>query len=117
MHSKIPLWLKLAYSTFMAVLLPVYYVNYGPTNFLYFCDVALLLTLVGVWRESALLISMSAVGILIPQMVWVADFMAHLVGFPLTGMTAYMFNPASSRFLRGLSLPRLAALSAALPRA
>ena len=46
-----PLGVKLAYSCFMAVLLPVYWVNYGPTNFLYFCDVALLLTLPG-WSET-----------------------------------------------------------------
>ena len=35
---RIPLWLKLAYTAFMAVLVPVYLRNYGPTNFLYFCD-------------------------------------------------------------------------------
>lgn len=102
--TRIPLGLKLIYSIFMAVLGPVYWYYYGPTNFLYFCDVALLLTLVGVWREDALLISMCAVGILLPQALWVADFASTFAGFPLTGMTAYMFNPNSSLFLRGLSL-------------
>ena len=33
-RSVIPLWLKLAYTAFMAVLVPVYWANYGPTNFL-----------------------------------------------------------------------------------
>ena len=47
----------------MAVLVPVYWYYYGPTNFLYFCDVALFLTLAGIWLESPLLISMCAVGI------------------------------------------------------
>jgi hypothetical protein len=88
----------------MAVLVPVYWHFYGPTNFLYFCDVALFLTLAGIWAESALLISMCCVGILLPQALWVADFFAAVSGFTLTGMTAYMFNPASSKFLRGLSL-------------
>jgi len=46
---RIPLWLKLAYTAFMAVLVPVYLRNYGPTNFLYFCDFALIITLVGIW--------------------------------------------------------------------
>src|SRR5262249_15633145 len=41
-HLIIPLWIKLAYTAFMAVLIPVYLKNYGPTNFLYFCDVAAL---------------------------------------------------------------------------
>ncbi len=101
---RIPLWLKLAYSAFLAVLVPVYWYNYGPTNFLYFCDIALLVTLVGIWRESALLVSMAAVGILLPQLVWVADFLAGLAGVTLTGMTAYMFNADKPLFLRGLSL-------------
>jgi len=102
--SRLSLPLKLAYTAFMAVLIPTYWANYGPTNFLYFCDMALLLTLVGVWTESALLVSMSAVGILAPQVLWVADFGLNLLGVHLTGMTDYMFNAASPLFLRGLSL-------------
>ena len=88
----------------MAVLIPVYWKNYGLTNFLYFCDVALLLTLVGVWTENRLLFSMSAVGILLPQALWCVDFVAQLAGYKLTGMTAYMFDANRSLFLRGLSL-------------
>ena len=51
--NRVPLWLKLAYTTFMALLVPVYWHYYGPTNFLYFCDVALLITLVGIWIEKS----------------------------------------------------------------
>ncbi|MEY4387106.1 MAG: hypothetical protein RLY20_2389 [Verrucomicrobiota bacterium] len=102
--NRLPLWLKLAYTAFMAVLVPVYLINYGPTNFLYFCDVALLVTLVAVWRENALLASMAAVGILLPQFFWCLDFAANAVGFKLSGMTDYMFDPTRSLFLRGLSL-------------
>lgn len=102
--SRLPLWLKLAYTAFMAVLVPVYWHNYGPTNFLYFCDVALIVTLIGIWRESALLVSMAAVGIVAPQIIWVADFLVGLCGGQLTGMTNYMFNENSPLFLRGLSL-------------
>ncbi|MFM9937899.1 MAG: hypothetical protein ACKVP7_00215 [Hyphomicrobiaceae bacterium] len=103
-EGRIPLWLKLAYTAFMAVLVPVYWINYGPSNFLYFCDIALFITLVGVWREDKLLVSMPAVGILAPQALWVADYAAHFAGLTITGMTDYMFNAESSRFLRGLSL-------------
>lgn len=102
--NRLPLWLKLAYTAFMLVLVPVYWSNYGPTNFLYFCDVALLITLVGIWIESPLLISMCAVGILAPQALWVADFLANLVGIPITGLTDYMFQADHPLFLRGLSL-------------
>lgn len=101
---RLPLAVKLGYSAFMAVLVPVYWANYGPTNFLYFCDVALFLTLAAVWMESALLASMAAVGIVLPQIVWVVDFAAGLAGVNLLGMTAYMFDERRSLFLRGLSL-------------
>jgi hypothetical protein len=102
--NRIPISVKLAYTAFMAVLIPVYLANYGPTNFLYFCDIALLLTLVGVWTENKLLVSLPAVGILIPQMLWVADFAVQLSGHRLTGMTGYMFDHNRSLFLRALSL-------------
>lgn len=102
--THLPLGLKLAYTGFMAVLVPVYWHYYGPTNFLYFCDVALIITLVGLWIESPLLISMCAVGILAPQALWVIDFLANAVGVKITGMTDYMFDGDRSLFLRGLSL-------------
>ncbi len=98
------MWLKVSYTAFMAVLIPVYWYHYGPTNFLYFCDIALLLTLVGVWIESPLLISLPTVGILIPQALWCVDFFVQLCGFKMTGMTGYMFDGTKPLFLRGLSL-------------
>ncbi len=103
-RQQVPLWLKLAYTAFMALLIPVYLTNYGPTNFLYFCDIALLLTLAGIWTENRLLVSLPAVGILIPQALWVVDFLVQLSGHRLTGMTGYMFDQNRSLFLRGLSL-------------
>ncbi len=102
--AAIPRSLVVLYTAFMAILVPVYWYCYGPTNFLYFCDVALLLVLVGLWRHSALLISMATVGILAPQLLWVVDFLVGLTGGHLTGMTDYMFNADRSLFLRGLSL-------------
>jgi hypothetical protein len=102
--SRIPLWLKISYTVFMAVLIPVYWKNYGIWNFLYFCDIALLLTLVGLWKESGPLISMCCVGILLPQALWCTDFIVELCGGYLVGMTTYMFDANRSCFLRGLSL-------------
>jgi hypothetical protein len=102
--NRVPLWLKFAYTAFVMVLVPVYWHYYGPTNFLYFCDVALLLTLAGLWLDSPLLISMCAVGILAPQALWVLDFVPQIFGFSLLGMTKYMFKHENSLLLRGLSL-------------
>ena len=101
---KIPLAAKVAGTAFLAVLVPVYLSTYGPTNFLWFCDAALILTVAGMWLESPLLISMCAVGILLPQCLWLADFGSHLLGFHFLNLTGYMFDPHLSLFTRGLSL-------------
>ena len=102
--GNIPLAAKLAVTAFLAVLVPVYLRTYGPTNFLWFCDTALVLTVAGMWLESPLLISMCAVGILLPQCVWLADFGGRLLGFHLLNLTGYMFDPRIPLFTRGLSL-------------
>ena len=104
--NRLPLWLKVAYTAFVAVVVPVYWYSYGPTNFLYFCDVALLMTVPAVWLECSLLVSSALVGIFLVQMVWVADFLSRVIGFPVTGdtgMTWYMFNPENLLFTRFLS--------------
>ena len=85
--SRIPRWLKLSYTAFMAVLIPVYWHHYGLSNFLFFCDVALILTLIGVWTEKPLFISLAAVGILAPQVLWCVDFIVGMFGVRMTGLT------------------------------
>ena len=92
--------LKLAYTAFVAVLVPYYWVTYTPWNFLFFCDVALLLTLVALWRRSPLLASIPAVGILLPQFLWVLDLFA---GGRAIGLASYMFDAKLPLFVRGLS--------------
>jgi hypothetical protein len=84
---RIPVALKLRYTAFIAVMVPTYWWHYGPQNFMFFCDIAALLTLVGIWTESRLLISMQAVGILLPQILWMLDFVIRSFGFHLLGMT------------------------------
>lgn len=101
---RIPLSVKIAYSAFMAVLVPVYWVNYGPTNFLYFCDAALLVTLVALWTENSYLASMQALAITIPQAVWVVDFLSYaIVRRHVFDLTGYMFDGERPLFLRALS--------------
>ncbi len=103
-HRKVPLLATVACTAFLAILIPVYWHTYGPTNFLWFCDAALILTVAGMWLESSLLISLCAVGILLPQCLWLADFGSNAVGVHLLGLTGYMFDPRIPLFIRGLSL-------------
>lgn len=101
--SRIPLTVKVVYTLYMAILVPVYWRTYGPTNFLYFCDIALLMTWVALWAESALLVSAATVGIVLPQMLWAVDFVATGLGVPLSGMTGYMYDDALPMYARFLS--------------
>jgi hypothetical protein len=98
--NRIPLALKLAYTLFVAILVPYYWVTYSPWNFVFFCDLALLMTLPALWLESSLLMSIPAVGLALPQLLWVADF---LTGSRITTMTSYMFDSKLPLFVRGLS--------------
>jgi hypothetical protein len=95
---------KMGITAFLAVMVPIYLHTYGPTNFLWFCDAALLITTAGMWLESPLLISMCAVGILLPQCLWLLDFGANFLGIHILNMTSYMFDSTLPLFTRGLSL-------------
>jgi hypothetical protein len=102
--SSLPLWLKLLYSAWAVVLLPTYWET-TPLQLLWSCNVALLVTWVGLWLESRLLVSMAALGILWWQLLWVVDFSVHLAtGLSLMGMSTYMFSDKFSVFSRALSL-------------
>src|SRR2546423_2963725 len=76
----IPLWVKVVYTVFVCVVVWVYAREYGPGNFLWFSDMALLVTVVALWMESALLASMMAVGALVPELAWNVGFAMRLIG-------------------------------------
>ena len=103
----LPLWLKLVYTLFVFILIPVYWVELGVANFLWGSDIALLVLVFGLWRESRLLISMMGVGVLIPEIYWMIDYLGHLVaGKDIIGLnaTGYMFAGDKSLLVRSLSL-------------
>ena len=101
----LPLWLKLIYSALVAIILPIYYRSYGPGNFLWFSDIALIALVPALWLESSLLASMMAVSVLLPELVWVISYLAGLVaGRAVTGLAGYMFDRNLPLYLRSLSL-------------
>ena len=53
----IELWIKLAYSALLAVILPTYVRWWGWKNFLWFSDIALIATGIALWLHSSLLAS------------------------------------------------------------
>jgi hypothetical protein len=101
----IPLWIKIAYTLFVAVTVAVYTVKYSLGNFLWFSDIALLTTVPALWLESSLLASMVAVGVILPEVLWNVGFFGQLLtGRRITGLTDYMFDPHKPLYLRALSL-------------
>lgn len=97
--------LKAAHTTFVVVLVPAYARQYGPGNFLWFSDVALLTSVPALWLESSLLASTQAVSVLVPESLWLIDFGAGLVvrRYPI-GLASYMSDRRIPRFVRALSL-------------
>jgi hypothetical protein len=105
MRAVIPLWLTIPYTLFVCLLVRVYWRHYGPANFLWFSDIALIVTVPALWLESSLLASMMALAVILPELAWNVDFFARLTsGAPLMGLSAYMFDRSLPRFIRALSL-------------
>lgn len=105
MDGDIPLWIKIAYTSLLIVIVPVYAVWYGWRNFLWFSDIALICTGIALWLESPLVASMMAVAVLLPEVLWNVSYFARLVfGLRLSDLAGYMFDRKLPTFLRALSL-------------
>ena len=75
---------------------------WGWANFLHLCDLAVILTCLGLWRGSSLLISTQTVSSIVPALFWDVDFAWRLLtGQHLMGGTEYMWD---ARFLLGVRL-------------
>jgi hypothetical protein len=101
----IPLWIKIIYTLFAVTTIVVYAFKYPLGNFLWFSDIALVLTMPALWLESSLLASTLAVGILLPEVFWNIGFLLRLLtGKRLAGLTDYMFDAHKPLYLRAFSL-------------
>ena len=56
--ALIPLWIKVSYTLMVCAIIPIYFAQYGPANFLWFSDIALVTLVAAVWLENSLLASM-----------------------------------------------------------
>lgn len=102
---RLPLWLKIAWTIWVAIWVPLYWRQYGTQNFLYFCDLGNLFVLAGLWLESRLIFSWQATGLLLFQILYTVDLVGALMtGHHFIGGSEYMFDPHLSLFVRLLSL-------------
>lgn len=93
----------------LVVYLPTYEAAYGPRNFLFLCNIGVILTAVGLIVRSRLLISSQAVAAPVIAVVWALDAGWKLAtGDFLFGGTAYLWDPAYPLLARLLSLYHLA---------
>jgi len=102
---RLPLWLKVVWTLFMAAWLPLYWRQYGAQNFLYFCDIGNFFITLALWTESPLIFSWQATGLLLFQTLWTIDIAGMLLFHRhFIGGTEYMFDPQKPLLLRMLSL-------------
>jgi hypothetical protein len=95
-------WLSLLW---LAVWFPVYWHAWGPANFLHLCDVAVILTCIGLWTGNALLLSSQAVSSVVIDFLWALDVAAWLLfRRHFIGGTEYLFDPTCPLWIRLLSL-------------
>jgi len=91
-----PIWL--------AVYVPTYAISYGWANFLFLCNVGIILAAVGLWTANRVLLSASAVASLVVGGIWSVDYASRLLsGSHLLGVTSYMWDPQYPWFARMLS--------------
>jgi hypothetical protein len=108
-EARFPNWLRWATLVWLAVWFPAYWHTWGAANFVHLCDIAVILTCVGVWTNSALLISSQAVGSLIVDTAWALDAGAKFFfGRQLFGGTEYLFDAHYPLWIRLLTLFHLA---------
>jgi hypothetical protein len=103
--ARIPLAVKLVYSVFVACHLWINLGFYGPMNYLWFCDIAVLTTAVALWTESSLLMSMTAVAFLGPAIIWNMDVASELISsHSWWGVSAYLGDSRLPMSLRVASV-------------
>jgi hypothetical protein len=94
-------WVSLLW---MTVWIPAYFHYWGWANLLHLCDVAVILSFIGIWWANPLLLSSQAVSSLAPGLFWILDVGWRLTaGRYLIGGTDYMWDARYPLWVRLLS--------------
>ncbi|HXW62376.1 MAG TPA: hypothetical protein VEJ45_07250 [Candidatus Acidoferrales bacterium] len=100
-----PNWMRWTALVWFVTWLPSYWRTWGVANFLHLCDTAVILTCVGIWTDSALLISSQAVGILVIDAAWTIDAASRVFfGRALVPGNEYLLDPRYPAWVRLLTL-------------
>ena len=89
------------YTVLALIVFPVYWYQYGVTNFLWFSDIAFFVMVPALWFQNRKIASMMAIGVLPLELLWLISF---ITGGAFLGMANYMFDSSLPLWLRGLSL-------------
>ncbi len=104
-----PSWARWAALAWLAFWVPVYWLFWGPHNFVFLCDIAVFLTCIGIWADNALLISSQAVSSLIVDAMWAVDAgWREAFGRHIFGGTEYLFETSHPLWLRLVSFYHVA---------
>lgn len=88
----------------MIILIPAYWYFYGFKNFLWLSDIGLFLTVLALWTNSVLLMSIAAVEMFFFELIWNLDFCLILFfNINKIKLADYMFDPKYPIGLRFLS--------------
>jgi len=94
-------WVSLLW---MAVWFPAYFHFWGWANLLHLCDVAVILSFIGIWWANSLMLSSQAVSSLAAGLFWILDVGWRLTtGRSLIGGTDYMWDARYPLWVRLLS--------------
>jgi hypothetical protein len=106
--TKFPVYVRWGALLWLVFWVPVYWRTWGAANFLHLCDIAVILTCIGLWFNSALLISSQAVASLLTDVAWTIDAASRLfLTRPLVPGTESLFDPHYALWIRLLSLYHL----------
>ncbi len=95
-------WLSLVW---FVVWFPAYWHTWGIANFVHLCDVAVILTCIGMWTNNALLIASQAVGALIVDIAWALDAgSVLLLRRPLFGGNEFLLDAHYPLWVRLLTI-------------
>jgi len=103
--AAVPMWVCIACSVWVAILIPAYIRHFGWANFLWFSDLSLFMTVAALWLNSQWLFSMAIISVVLLEVIWNVDYFTRLIsGRRTIGLTDYMFNPRYPKPVRALSL-------------